>query len=379
MAQQSSNGQKKRGPGRPPGSKNKPKNTGSATAPAPTKQEVLDEMKRRSDRDRRNLDVIWSITLFAVAVFLFFTVVMDSTGSLGMKVHDLCKGLFGSMAYVLPFLVLIFAVLLFAGKLSHIGLRTTIFSMLIFINLCILNSYRFIDPYNLRYGFADIADYYILGVRGEMGGVIGMEIGSLLAKLFGMPGLLIISIAVLLISVFLVANSPISRFFDGLGRKAEAKQMEKELEQDEREKVSQLPGGSAAVTSEAPRQPFWKSIFSSITGEDKKDQNAPAGRISAEDIPKPFSAARRDADIDYTQIVPSVSGDAGSQGRNTRAVCTTLSSAVRSRSTGTLVEAYNPMNSSAMAMLQAKTWRTDRRSIAPSRAPMKRPVSASPA
>ena len=317
MAQQSSNGQKKRGPGRPPGSKNKPKNTGSATAPAPTKQEVLDEMKRRSDRDRRNLDVIWSITLFAVAVFLFFTVVMDSTGSLGMKVHDLCKGLFGSMAYVLPFLVLIFAVLLFAGKLSHIGLRTTIFSMLIFINLCILNSYRFIDPYNLRYGFADIADYYILGVRGEMGGVIGMEIGSLLAKLFGMPGLLIISIAVLLISVFLVANSPISRFFDGLGRKAEAKQMEKELEQDEREKVSQLPGGSAAVTSEAPRQPFWKSIFSSITGEDKKDQNAPAGRISAEDIPKPFSAARRDADIDYTQIVPSVSGDAGSQGRNT--------------------------------------------------------------
>ncbi len=318
MAQQkkSSNGQKKRGPGRPPGSKNKPKE-GTSSAPAPTKQEVLDEMKRRSDRDRRNIDVIWSITLFAIAVFLFFTVVMDSTGSLGMKVHDLCKGLFGSMAYALPFLVLIFAVLLFAGRLSHIGIRTAVFSMLIFINLCILNSYRFIDPYNLRYGFADIADYYILGVRGEMGGVVGMELGSLLAKLFGMPGLLIISITVLLISVFLVANSPISRFFDGLGRKAEAKQMMKELEEDERQKVAALPGGSTAVTSEAPKQPFWKSVISSFTGQDKSAQQAPAERISAEDIPKPFSAASREAEIDYTQVVPSPALSEGRKNKNT--------------------------------------------------------------
>ena len=138
MAQQSTNGQKKRGPGRPPGSKNKPKEgtqSASISASSPTEKEVLDEMKRRSDRDRRNLDVIWSITLFALAIFLFFTVVMDSTGSFGMKVHDLCKGLFGSMAYVLPFLVLVFAALLFAGKLSHIGLRPTICSILIFINL----------------------------------------------------------------------------------------------------------------------------------------------------------------------------------------------------------------------------------------------------
>ena len=318
MAQQkqSSNGQKKRGPGRPPGSKNKPKD-GSAAAPAPTKQEVLDEMTRRSDRDRRNIDVIWSITLFAIAIFLFFTVVMDSTGSLGMKVHDICKGLFGSMAYVLPFLVLVFAVLLFAGKLSHIGLRTTVFSILIFINLCILNSYRFIDPYNLRYGFSDIADYYILGVRGEMGGVIGMEIGSLLAKLFGMPGLLIISIAVLLISVFLVANSPISRFFDGLGRKAETRQMMRELEADEREKVAQLPGGSAAVTSEAPKKPFWKSVLSGIKGDDSSAQQPPAGRISIEDIPKPFGSAGRDADIAYTQILPSAPESKSGQNRNT--------------------------------------------------------------
>ncbi|MBR2706308.1 MAG: DNA translocase FtsK [Mogibacterium sp.] len=316
MAQQNSNGQKKRGPGRPPGSKNKPKE-GSAQTPNPTKQEVLDEMKRRSDRDRRNLDVIWSITLFAVAVFLFFTVVMDTTGSFGMKVHDLCLGLFGAMAYVLPFLVLIFALLLFAGRLSHIGLRTTIFSLLIFINLCILNSFRFIDPYNLRYGFADIADYYILGVRGEMGGVIGMELGSILAKLFGMPGLLIISLTVLVISVFLVANSPISRFVDSYVRKAEARRMMREIEEDERQKVAQLPGGTTAAVSEEPKPSLWKSILSGISREERSEDRPAVSRTPAADIPEPFGPSGRNAEIDYTQVVPPPAERSGGQNRNT--------------------------------------------------------------
>ena len=85
MAQQTNSNGTKRGPGRPPGSKNKPKSTSSSASSGksssrssysgnPTKQEVLDEMKRRSDREKRNNDVIWSITLIAVALFLFFTV-----------------------------------------------------------------------------------------------------------------------------------------------------------------------------------------------------------------------------------------------------------------------------------------------------------------
>ena len=84
MAQQTNNNSTKRGPGRPPGSKNKPKNTTN-----PTKQEVLDEMKRRSDREKRNNDVIWSITLIAIALFLVCTVVMDSTGSFCRTIHDI--------------------------------------------------------------------------------------------------------------------------------------------------------------------------------------------------------------------------------------------------------------------------------------------------
>lgn len=316
MAQQTGSNGTKRGPGRPPGSKNKPKNSSSGSSSRtgnPTKQEVLDEIKRRSDRDKRNNDVIWSITLIAVGLFLFFTVVMDTTGSFGMKVHDICNGLFGKMAYVLPFLVFVFAFLLLSGKLSHISTRTGIFSLLIFVNLCVLNSYRFIDPEKIGFGFKDIVDFYIYGVDGKKGGVIGMEIGSILAKLFGMPGLLIISVTVLIISIFMVANTPISRLFGKLSSKREQKLILKEIENDERRKLSDAeirtavasdPSISAAAEE---KQPFWKSILSGIVREEPEDETGPSAPApSIEDIPKPFSSresgARAD-NSDYTQII----------------------------------------------------------------------------
>ena len=143
---------KKRGPGRPPGSKNKPKNSGSssskkssstrkaAVTPDDIRQERIARMQAQYDRDRRNVDVIWSITLFAVGLFLFFTVVMDTTGSFGRRIHDICLGLFGIMAYVLPFMVIIFGILLLARKMQHISGRTIVFSILIFLLFRMYNS-----------------------------------------------------------------------------------------------------------------------------------------------------------------------------------------------------------------------------------------------
>jgi len=324
MAQQTNSNGTKRGPGRPPGSKNKPKNTTAGTSSNktkasysgnPTKQEVLDEMKRRSDREKRNNDVIWSITMIAIALFLFFTVVMDTTGSFGTAVHNICNGLFGKMAFVLPFLVLIFALLLLAGKLSHINTRTAIFSLLIFINMCVLNSYRFIDSNDIRFGFRDMMDFYLYGVDGKKGGVIGMEIGSILAKLFGMPGLLIISVTILIISLFMVANSPISRLAGKIGSKREQSRILKELEEDERRRLTddQIKAAIAAdptISAAAEeKKPFWKSVISGIIREEEPAEGttpaAPAPAPSVADIPKPFgsnSSSRAD-NLDYTQII----------------------------------------------------------------------------
>ena len=299
MAQQTGNNGQKRGPGRPPGSKNKPKTTASQSTASktgdPTKQEVLAEMQRRSDRDKRNIDVIWSITLFALGLFLFITVVMNSTGSFGRAVHDVCNGLFGIMAYFLPFFVFLIAALLLLGKLRHIGTGTAIFSLLIYINMCVLNSSRFIDTEELRYGFRDIADFYRTGVEGYMGGAVGMEIGSLLVKFFGKPGLIIIALAVMIISIFMVANSPISRLAGKIGRKREENRILKELEADERRRLSEgqikeaLTGDPTVSASiPEPKQPFWRSVLSGIIREEPADTQRPSAGVST-DIPQPFS------------------------------------------------------------------------------------------
>ena len=250
----------KRGPGRPPGSKNKnksggnnsgskSKSQGAAVSSEQAKIDKIRAMQEQYDRDRRNLDVIWSITLAAFGIFLLFTVVMNTTGSFGKTVHDICMGLFGIMAYVLPFFVIIFALLLFFRKMQHISGRTVLFSLLIFLNICILNSYRFIDEKALGFGFLEMAQYYFDGIENGGGGAVGMWLGSVLVKFFGMPGLLIIASAILLISIFRkvpvtgtvsVTNSDCSSF-------------EKSQEYSDRTRENRIPPArisTAAITSQ---------------------------------------------------------------------------------------------------------------------------------
>ena len=311
------NNTQKRGPGRPPGSKNKPKSNSSQVkgsgsrsssqkavqaASEEARLKKIREMQEQLEHEQRNVDVIWSITLFAIGLFLFFTVVMDSTGSFGGKVHDLCMGLFGIMAYVLPFFVLIFAVLLIGRKMQHIGGRTIFFAILIFINMCMLNSYRFIDPVMPLFGFRDIAQYYADGVKGEGGGAIGMELGSIIVKFFGMPGLLIISSAVILISIFLVANTPISRFFDNMFKKHEQRKIIREIEDAETAKVQMAvsrtatPGADpetgvveGGITSEPKEsaiagsaKSIWRSILSGITRQEEEPDAVPTQKDQLE-------------------------------------------------------------------------------------------------
>jgi len=249
---------KKRGPGRPKGSKNKKTSTSSSrsnksTSSAPkTKQEHIEELRAQMDKEKRTVDVIWSITLLAIGIFFLFTIILNSTGAFGKVIHDIGLGLFGIMAYVLPFLFILSSILLLFRKLQHINGRTVFFSVLMYICLCILNSYRFISDKNLAYGFEDIAKYYKMGVDGEKGGAVGMELGSLLVKGFGKPGLIIIALALLLISIFLVFNTPLAQFFSALSEKRETKRLLAEIEEAEKAKV-QMAVASTATPGADPK------------------------------------------------------------------------------------------------------------------------------
>lgn len=194
----------------------------TASSPHPKEwQEQIRELQEQRKRDYRILDKIWGIIFLAVGIFLVITTQLNTTGTFGNAIHSLVFGLFGLMAYALPYYFIALALCLFLRKMQHINGRTTFFSFLIFVMLCILNSYRYLDETNIQLSISAIGDFFDGGIQLQNGGVFGMWLGGLIVKLLGKPGLIIFAVAVIAISVLLVADTPISKY---LGKKREQRE-----------------------------------------------------------------------------------------------------------------------------------------------------------
>lgn len=194
----------------------------TASSPHPKEwQEQIRELQEQRKRDYRILDKIWGIIFLAVGIFLVITTQLNTTGTFGNAIHSLVFGLFGLMAYALPYYFIALALCLFLRKMQHINGRTTFFSFLIFVMLCILNSYRYLDETNIQLSISAIREFFNGGIQLRNGGVFGMWLGGLIVKLLGKPGLIIFAVAVIAISVLLVADTPISKY---LGKKREQRE-----------------------------------------------------------------------------------------------------------------------------------------------------------
>lgn len=194
----------------------------TASSPHPKEwQEQIRELQEQRKRDYRILDKIWGIIFLAVGIFLVITTQLNTTGTFGNAIHSLVFGLFGLMAYALPYYFIALALCLFLRKMQHINGRTTFFSFLIFVMLCILNSYRYLDETNIQLSISAIREFFNGGIQLRNGGVFGMWLGGLIIKLLGKPGLIIFAVTVIAISVLLVADTPISKY---LGKKREQRE-----------------------------------------------------------------------------------------------------------------------------------------------------------
>ena len=109
----------KRGPGRPPGSKNKNKTSKTNTSKA---KEKAQEIQAKKKADKRVIDEIWAIIAIAIGAFLAVATFTQGAGKVGEAIGLALKGVFGLMGYVLPFYLIIFGVLLFARKTSHFSI-----------------------------------------------------------------------------------------------------------------------------------------------------------------------------------------------------------------------------------------------------------------
>lgn len=208
----------------------------TASSPHPKEwQEQIRELQEQRKRDYRILDKIWGIIFLAVGIFLVITTQLNTTGTFGNAIHSLVFGLFGLMAYALPYYFIALALCLFLRKMQHINGRTTFFSFLIFVMLCILNSYRYLDETNIQLSISAIGDFFDGGIQLQNGGVFGMWLGGLIVKLLGKPGLIIFAVAVIAISVLLVADTPISKYLGKKREQQEEKTILREMLTEKRE------------------------------------------------------------------------------------------------------------------------------------------------
>lgn len=203
--------QQKRKPGRPPGSKNKKKNTKASS-------NNIDGSRLR--------DEIWAIIIIAIGAFLVIALQTSAAGQLGIAIYNLLKGLFGAIAHILPYYLIVYGLLLFLKRTTHINKRSTLLLILIFLMMAILNSARYFDDSITGFSLKYIAEMFALGVQSKSAGAFGMTMGYFLVKVIGMPGLCIFSIVVIIISIMLVMNTPVSQFVDKLKMKREQKSQE---------------------------------------------------------------------------------------------------------------------------------------------------------
>lgn len=251
--------QTRRGPGRPPGSKNKNKKISSRRSTGNSRSSGTEKRKKKSENgsaaaENRLRDEIVSLILVAVGVFLIIAFQTNAAGSAGLGLSHFFKGCFGFAAYIMPYYFIIYGILLFTRKTIHTGVKSAVLLFVIFLMISLINSARFINAGNMTGGIGKAAVFYNNGMVLDDGGLFGMVIGGFIVKLVGIPGLYILSVVVIIICLLLLIDTPVSRFLEAARvrrqrRAAEREERRREKEREHEEYQQQIEMSRAASGS----------------------------------------------------------------------------------------------------------------------------------
>ncbi len=197
--------EKKKGPGRPKGSKNKKSKSSDP------KRKEIEEMQKKRESNARLKDIIWGICYIALGALIFFAVQFHAAGEAGNIAGDILKGLFGMLGLVLPWYLIILGILMITRVFMHFSVKTLIISLVLLFLLCLINAGLYIDAKNITF---DLVKFYNEGIELKSGGLIGMSVGSVIVKFLGKSGLYIISFAGVCISLLLILNTPMSKWLE---------------------------------------------------------------------------------------------------------------------------------------------------------------------
>lgn len=230
---------KKKQPARSSGSRSSRKTTTrkSSSSAKAGKSAAAPDSKKLNSSVR---DEIVAIILVAVGIFFIIAFQTEAAGSIGLSLSHFFKGLFGFAAHLLPYYFILYGVLLFMRKTIHVGVKSAVLLLIIFLMISLINSARFIDEAILNQRFWNVSVYYNNGMALDDGGAFGMMVGKMIVSLVGVPGLYIFSIVVIFICLLLIMNTPVSRFFEkAKERREKRREMQAEREKEKLERKAE--------------------------------------------------------------------------------------------------------------------------------------------
>ncbi len=228
-------------------------------------------------RSKRLKDEIFAVGIIAFGVLVVLSLHTELIGAFGTFTASVLFGIFGRVAYVLAYFLILWGILIFLNKTSYISTRTLICALFFFISICLINA-ALVGGLEEDFSFKLIAEAYKSGR--EAAGVFGAVTGNLLYKLTGPVGIWIIGICGILITLMFIIDTPISVFFDNLkikraairnARKAQMEENEKILAEDKIRKELERKAEEAAklAAAEAEKQ---RAIEAAKAAEEKLRQ-----------------------------------------------------------------------------------------------------------
>ena len=154
--------------------------------------------RKTSAQSQQHFDLkqeVWSIVIVAVGIFLVVAMQTKAAGALGIIVSGFLKGMFGFVAFIVPYALIAYGILLLTRVMARLGAKTAFFLLLLILSIALINSGRFIDPNSISFSTDIIKAYYASGTLLKSGGLIGMLIAALLVKVIGLAGLYILATA----------------------------------------------------------------------------------------------------------------------------------------------------------------------------------------
>ena len=263
----------------------------------------VDAIEARNQAKAQIKDEIIGIILVALGVFFIIALQTKYAGSAGGVISDVLRGTFGFTAFILPYYFIVYGIMLFMRKTIHMGIKSVILLVIIFLMIALINAGRFMDPLVEGGGFHGFGESYQTGIELTSGGVFGMYVGSLLTGWIGVPGLYILTFLVIFICLLLLINTPVSRFFEGMKQRRLRRQLERsetareeaeeveaarQVRQKQREEdaqrransgkqnhiISVMSGEEPTGRSEPPEEE--KSLLKKLRGSDRKNEAAEA-------------------------------------------------------------------------------------------------------